>query len=434
MGMGGTQRAAKFVKYLPQFHWNPIVITVKDVRYYAHDMTLLHDVNSRTIIRTGSLDPLRLLALFQKAAKSEKKNRVPSAARGVTTKLLNFLNRLVINWLFVPDSKILWLPFALRRSLAVIKSRKIRIIFTTSPPHSVHLGGMILKLMSGAKWVADFRDDWTGGESQASPTFLHTFFHRLAEKFVLKYADRVIGMCEHLTLNLKKKSGQLNQPGKFVTIMNGYDRDDFAGLTDLPLNSRFTITHCGSISRVSDPEAFLTAIQRILMQQPGMIDKIHIQFFGTDIFGRLDSLLKQLKLQHLIPPIRYLPHRQALAEIMKSHLLLLIINKISDEEIITGKLFEYLASGKPILLISSPGEVARMIGALNRGIVVENNNVAGIQQAILKLLSQHERGEKISADPLSLPQFDRRILTGQVAAIFAEMVADNRYLETRRGK
>jgi glycosyltransferase involved in cell wall biosynthesis len=417
MGMGGTQRSAKFVKYLYKFNWEPVVVTVKDVHYYAHDNSLLKELGNSKIIRTESLDPLRLLARWRKTSSSSEKT-VPSSAHHGKSKFLMLLNNIISGWLFIPDSKILWLPFALNKSISIIRKHKIAIVYTTSPPHSAHLGGLLLKLMTGAKWVADFRDDWTGGESQPSPSIIHTFINRLMEKWVLKTADRVIGMCDHLTANLFSKSGHSSAGIKFLTIVNGYDREDFSGLENLPLNSRFTITHCGSISRVSDPEPFLKAIQSLFQQQPQLKNQIWIQFFGTDLYGRFDYLLKSSGLEQYVFPIRYLPHRDALDQIMQSHLLLLTIFKKTDEEIITGKVFEYLASGKPILLISSDGEVARIIRSLNRGLVRHNNDISGIQNAILDYFKKWQQGELRFNDPLSLPQFDREQLTGRLADVF----------------
>ncbi len=420
MGMGGTQRSAKFVKYLPFFNWDPLVVTVKAVHYYAHDSSLLKEIGNRSIIRTESFDPLRLLARLKKSSASDQKtNKSPIQNR--KSKLLNWVNHLIMGWLFIPDSKILWLPFALKSSLSIIRKQKVKVIFTTSPPHSAHLGGLLLKIITGVPWVADFRDDWTGGESQPSPTIVHTFINRFLEKLVLKLSDHVVGMCDHLTEDLKRKNGYSHRHHKFLTIMNGYDRQDFAGLENLSPNSRFTITHCGSISRVSDPEPFLKAVQSLIHQEPQLKNQITIQFFGTDLYGRLADLVQKLKLGEVIAPIQYLPHRAALTEIMQSHLLLLTIFKKTEEEIITGKIFEYLASGKPILLISSEGEVARIIQTLKRGVVINNDDISGIKNAILNYLKKWQKGNLTFNPALSLPQFDRKILTGKLVTIFEEL-------------
>lgn len=418
MGMGGTQRSAKFVKYLPHFGWEPLVITVKDIRYYAHDESLLQELAGRQIERTESLDPLRLLARVRKSRPAKS----AQAGAGKTNPLLNWLNRIVGGWLLIPDSKILWLPFAIRRSLSLIRAHKIDVVYTTSPPQSAHLAGLCLKAIAGVKWVADFRDDWTGGESQPSPTSWHRFINRLLEKWVLKSADQLVAMCQHLANSLWKKSGHFALKRKVAVLMNGYDRDDFQDALLLVANDRFTITHCGAITRVSDPEPVLLAIQKLFQHHPGLKNEIVVQFIGTDLYGRFKALTRQLQLENSIWPLRYLPHRQAIQEIMRSHLLVLTIFKKTGEEIITGKVFEYLASGKPILMIAQPGEVARIIQTHGRGTVVDNADIAGIQTAILDYFKQFKAGCLPVAAPLSLPQFDREAQAGRLAAIFDQLV------------
>lgn len=418
MGMGGTQRAAKFVKYLPEFGWEPWVVTVKDVHYYAHDPSLLQEVRDQQIFRTESWDPLRVIArLMRRASEPEV---TPPISNSKKSRFFNWLNRTIGSWIFIPDSKILWLPFAVKTALQLIQTQKIALIFTTSPPHSAHLGGLILKLITGLPWVADFRDDWTGGESQPCPSWLHRFINRLMETWVLRLADRIIGMCEHLTNSLRLKAGYSSMD-RFVTIMNGYDREDFVGLEQIQLNDRFTICHSGSISRVSDPEPFLRAVKSALHQFPELHDQIKIQFFGTDLFGLLTQLTRMLGLEHIVSSPRYLPHREALTAIMQSHLLLLTIIKRTKEEIITGKLFEYLASGKPILLLSSEGEVANIIRSLHRGTVVHPDNISEIQQAILEYVDRWRKNSLEIAPAVSLPQFDRRNLTDRLAQIFSDL-------------
>ncbi len=418
LGMGGTQRSAKFVKYLPAFDWEPIVLTVKDVTYYAHDSSLIDEIKHTTIVRTESLDPLRLMARFKKDSSQDK---AITEQETPPSRIANFLNRIITGWLLIPDSKILWLPFALISALRLIREHNIRVVYTTSPPHSAHLLGLILKIMKKVNWIADFRDDWTGGESQPCPTYFHHLVNRFWEKAVLRSADRVVAMCDHLRGQLAEKSGQQTNPNKLITITNGYDPDDFRGLLNAKLSSQFTITHCGSISKVSDPKPFLKAVRDIFNAQPELRGEIKVQFVGTDIFGRLRRHVDNLNLEEIISPITYLPHRDALKKIMASHLLLLVIHKKTSEEIMTSKVFEYLASGKPVLLLSSPGEVASMIRKMNRGQVVEYNDIKEIKNAIEHYYQKYKNGSLTFEKPLSVTQFDRKELTKKLAQVISEI-------------
>ena len=410
--MGGTQRAAKFVKYLPKFGWEPVVVTVKDVHYYAHDDSLLSEIETIPIYRTESLDPLRLIARFKKTTKSSFQK--PGTTQ--TKNILNTINEIIGGWFFIPDSKIFWLPFAIKTAFRLIRQKKIKVIYTTSPPQSVHIAGLILRLITPVKWVADFRDDWTGGESQSCPTVFHYIINRFLEKLVLKKADVVVGMCDHLTDVLKEKGGAIKN--KFTTIMNGYDRDDFNFVQNLPLNNKFTITHCGSISRVSNPEPFLAAIKLLFEEFQELKEQLCIKFIGIDIYGHLKQLVEKYQLTDFIEPIQYLPHHQALEQIMKSHLLFITIIKKTDEEIITGKIFEYLAAGKPILLISTDGFVANTIRNLQCGKTINNHDVEGIKNAIYSYINRYQKGNMRFYKPLSVPQFDRENLTKKLAYVF----------------
>ncbi|MBD3287531.1 hypothetical protein GF337_01895, partial [candidate division KSB1 bacterium] len=118
MGMGGTQRSAKFAKYLGAFGWKPTVVTVKDVHYYAHDESLLEEIHHVEIVRTESLDPLRILARF----KGHRKQT--SALQANKRSFFNYLNSFIGSWLFIPDSKMLWVPFAIIRSLRLIRKKR----------------------------------------------------------------------------------------------------------------------------------------------------------------------------------------------------------------------------------------------------------------------------------------------------------------------
>jgi glycosyltransferase involved in cell wall biosynthesis len=228
-----------------------------------------------------------------------------------------------------------------------------------------------------------------------------------------------VGMCDHLTGVLQRKSGLPHM--KFRTIMNGYDRDDFKNVFNVGLNERFTITHCGSISRVSDPEPFLTAVGQLFAEDMAIAKQLYIQFIGTDIFGHLRQLLLRWNLSASIAPIQYHPHHEALKKLMASHLLLLTIFKKTDEEIITGKIFEYFASGKPILLITDGGYIAETVTRLHRGTVVKTDDLMGIKKAISFYYDLYRKNSLPFHKPLSLSEFDREYLAGKLAAMFSEI-------------
>ncbi|NOZ57292.1 MAG: glycosyltransferase family 4 protein [Calditrichaeota bacterium] len=162
LGMGGTQRVAKFCEYLPEYGWQPVLLTVKDIAYYARDKELSRSLARTRVERTESLDPQRLVALL---------SRSPTGVANVSTRQSRWV-RLATS-LLVPDAKVGWLPFAVLRGVQLVRSLRIHAVLVTSPPHSAQLGGWLIARATGVPWMADFRDRWCAGEFQPGTTRVH---------------------------------------------------------------------------------------------------------------------------------------------------------------------------------------------------------------------------------------------------------------------
>ncbi|MFQ5675482.1 MAG: glycosyltransferase, partial [bacterium] len=342
LGMGGTQRAAKFVKYLPEFDWRPFVITVKQVAYYATDTSLLKDISGASIFRCGSLDPQRLLAIYRKGGTK----RISSTGRNKTYRRLNRL----LSWILIPDSKILWLPFAFVKALRLIWREEIDCFITTSPPHSVHLLGKALRWITGKPWIADFRDSWPGGNFQVEPTRIHTWLNLQMEKSVLLQADRLITVSSGQTAELARRDKAEQFSQKLATICNGFDPDDFP-TGSIVSGEEFTITYVGTVSDISPVDDFLTALAKFLAEPPVERTGVMVKFVGADL-GGLQAAIARNGLNDVVEHVGYLPHDQAVAQIVDSNLLLYCVASRARSAFIPGKTFEYMASGVPVLAIS----------------------------------------------------------------------------------
>lgn len=423
MGMGGTQRISKFCKYLPDFGWQPQVITIKSVRYYAQDDSLLNDLQNVPIYRTESLDPLRILAWWDEYRRPSSNSGTSRASNTgwKSQRGLKFLNDVLSGWLLLPDAKILWLPFALIQAWRIIRREKIQVLLTSSPPHSIHLAGFLLKYGCKIAWVADFRDEWTGGESQPEPTWLHRGINRGLEKLVLKTADHVIGIARQLIQNLQHKAGRSRT--KFSVITNGFDAADFARREVIPQNKKFTLLHCGSVSKVSNPEPFFAALRALLDADHTLQHKMEVQFVGTDIFGQLPPLIQKYRLDDLVTISPYVPHQAAIDRILQAHVLLLFVSKKTKEEIITSKIFEYLAGGRPILAIIPDGELAQIMRQAQAGQIVAATDIPQIKAVISTYLIRFEQRQLPTRPGDSIAKFERRHLTRQLANICDDLFA-----------
>jgi glycosyltransferase involved in cell wall biosynthesis len=412
MGMGGVQRIAKFTKYLPLFGWKPIVLTVKEVNYLAKDRSLLKELPKNTeIIRTGSFDPLRILFIWRKFIGRKKQNspRVQSG-RNKSSKFLF--------WFDVPDSKIGWIPFALLKGLKLYRQQKFDLIFSSSPPPSLHLTGLLLKYITGTPWIADFRDPWIGYQMENYPTFLHRFLKSKMENLIFHKADRVITANPAI-----KEDFEIRHPERkdFYLLDQGYDEEDFEPSPDQPSDT-FTLGYLGTFSPDCDPTPVFTALGELKRQNKIPGDKIKLVHNGLSLGMDLAALIEKYDLKNVVQSKGYLSHREALRG-MKSVSILLLVTA-DDPMIFPAKVFEYLRLKKPILGILPPqGHLARFLVNIKAGKVISPENIEAIKQILHSDFIRFTEGNLSSnISESEIVRFDRKSLTAKLASHFNEIV------------
>ena len=179
--------------------------------------------------------------------------------------------RLASRRLLVPDENVSWNLTAIPAAIRIARKEKIDVVVTTSPPNSVHLVGAAVKKATGAKWVADLRDSLV-----AHP-------HRRAESLGVRAKEKVDGGVAWLVAHsadaitcvsdaIAEEARGFSPRGKVVTISNGCDFDDFAGLDYTP-TGRFRITHTGSFFGKRDPQAVPDRARRIGPRRPGALPR-----------------------------------------------------------------------------------------------------------------------------------------------------------------
>ncbi len=403
MGMGGVQRITKFCKYLPEFGWQPTVITVKDTVYYGFDETLLDEIPEAKIYRTESLDPLRIA--FKLGAKKEIK---PSS--NSQKSILNFISDL-----FLPDNKILWTPFAIQKAVELFKEEKFDAILTTSPPHSIHFIGLYLKRKFGIPWIIDFRDPWVNGHlEQVKNDTKKTILHRI-EKKILKESDFVISVTPSTSeVFASKLSSTLKD--KFTTITNGYDLADFEEQKEVS-RSKFTITYTGTISVHANPKKILEAL-KILASEVGK-EKILIKFVGTFTNEIYKDILESFKDSIEIKEFGYLSHTKAISETINSDILLLLAEK-NLTNVIPAKVFEYIATRKPILAILPESDTKAILEKIPNSEVCDIEDDFKILATLRKLYSKWENGE-LELNKNDISSFERKSQTKKLVSIFESL-------------
>lgn len=403
IGMGGTQRAAKFAKYLPEFGWEPTVITVKPIAYWAQDESLLDELHAVRIIRTESFDPQRLMAKYR----SSKREITGVKKNGG---FVSTLNEFVIPFFLLPDSKILWKHHALKTIDELLIHEKFDALYTTSPPHSVQLIGKKLAKKYGLKWVADFRDSWAGGVVVHEPTFFQRWMNRKMQSHVLRAADAVLTV----TKSLKE---EFEQESKYVHyIPNGFDPADFPS-AEGGQKEKFVFCHCGSITKFSQPEGLLRALSELKTQQPEVYKKIFFRFVGHDSLCNFSALVEKYNVQDAVEYLGYKTHREALRYLVNADALLLIALGKPGDHFIPGKTFEYLGASKPVLALTNIVDTKSLLEKFAHVFILDPENQNAIIETIEKII--HFRARETKND---VQKYNRKLQTKQLAEILDGLV------------
>lgn len=410
LGMGGVQRITKFTKYLPEFDWRPYVLTVKDVEYMAKDTFLLKEVlHQARIARTGSFDPLRTLYLLKKVLgnKNEETAKISLKKPGL------------LSWLFFPDNKVGWIPFALRKGLSICRREKIDLIFSTSPPPTAHLTAYLIKRITRIPWIADFRDPWIGYKLEKHPTSLHLFLKKRLEKKIIANADMVVSANPVIESELE---GKLPEKDKFHLIDQGYDEEDFENFHSIAPD-KFTIGYLGTFSPDCNPEPFFCALGELISENLLPQGRIRLLHVGGSLHMNLKKLIQKYGLQEILETKGYISHREALNQMGSASALLLITS--DDPRVFPAKVFEYLRLGKPILgIVPQNSEMAKLLHEMKAQAVISPEDGEGIKQAILASFKDFQRGEMFYAsEEKILKTFERKELTSRLASIFDEVIS-----------
>src|SRR5207248_1988276 len=265
----------------------------------------------------------------------------------------------------------------------------------------VHLVGAAVKTATGAKWVADLRDSLVAHPHRRAESRLVRAKEKTGEgvaKLVASRADAIVAAAEAIA----DEARALQPSGRVVTIPNGCDFDDFAGL-EYRRADRFRITHAGSFFGKRDPRPFLQALA-----DSGLED-VTVRFVGD--FRPADrEFMEALGLADRVELIPYVPRRRSLALQRDSDVLLLLIPEAGGRGrgVLSGKVFEYLAAERPVLALVPPdGAAAQLVRDAGAGLVAAPEDVDGIRAALVDLHARWQAGA-LDANPLS-PEWRGRL-------------------------
>jgi len=389
--VGGVFRIIRFIKYLSKIGWQVLVITPHIKKSDYVDKKLLKDIpNDSKIFTTNSWEPLDIIPnITRKKIITKYRSIKKSIVQRIIT-ILGMLFKKVVNVIFIPDDRIIWYFYAKNKAKQIVKQNKPDIIISSSPPATCHLIANLLHKKYNIPWIVDFRDEWTINPFTVYPTAIHKKINKYLEKKVCVNANIIINTSTPKTDAYKKIYSYLPK-NKFITIYNGFDPDDFRGNSP-QLFDKFTITYTGNFYGHRTPFYFLKSLEELITENIISQNDIQIIFAGTNIF-KIDESLNLIRFNELINFMPYLSHEDAIKLMRQSTILLLIISKQSGPGSIAGKIFEYMASQRPILSLSPAGIASSIIQESNTGCVCEPDNLHEIKKSIIYFYNKWKNKE-----------------------------------------
>ncbi|GAB4325740.1 MAG: glycosyltransferase [Candidatus Zixiibacteriota bacterium] len=399
LGMGGVQRPLKFAKYLPEFGWNVTVITAEPGGYVEYDPTLLDDVpDGVDIIRVKSLDP-----------SSFANNRVRETGGTPSSSKLSHLIEQAREWARWPDAKIHFARVAAREALRRSDALRFDAVYTTSPPPSIHSAGLRVRRALSIPWVADFRDPWMVAVDDWGPTAIHRRYAENLRARILRQADQVLVMNDMVADVFQTAAAQQ----RLSIIPNGYDEDDFTGVTQQQRGDDFIVAFYGTDSPHTDIRPVLDLITEFNAHNPQR--SVRLVHVGTTLGAAVHT-------HPAYTTTGYLPHRDAIAQLCNADAAVITLSPDPSLRMtIPGRTYEVLRSLRPILCMAPAGSLLAQILEPFHGVWTCDFGDTGCALSALDQITRLDR-RTAARDVASIQCFDRRTQTFQLSGILDELV------------
>jgi len=400
-GSSGVLRTLKFSRYLPEFGWQPSVLSVHPRAYErVSDAQLAEVPEQMTVVRTFALDAARHLAVAGRYSR----------------------------WFALPDRWSSWLLGAIPSGLKMIRHQRPTVLWSTYPMPTAHLAGFLLHRLTGLPWVADCRDSMLDDSYPSDP--LKRKAHAWLERQVVTTASRVIFTTTG-TLQMYAERYPEIPRNRWVLIANGFDEADFCGkdqcsaLTNTH-SRKLILLHSGLIDPIDrDPRPFLFALAELKERGRISAQKIKILFrapgSGSEI--KLLSWISAHGLDDIVevaPPLQY---AEALAEMAEVDALLLFQGKTCNHQI-PAKIYEYLRVGHPIIgLIDPAGDTAALLQEAGVNTILPLDDKDALIAALPGLLEQLKAGSLPVSPSEIIASYSRRERTAELAAVFEQVAA-----------
>ncbi|MDQ3191464.1 MAG: glycosyl transferase family 1 [Bacteroidota bacterium] len=412
-GGAGVQRWLKFVKYLREFNWEPVVYTAENGEIPSVDHSLAKDIPlGITVLKQPVWEPYDLYKRFTGVKKEEKVN-AGFLSETEKPKLAQKVAVWIRGNFFIPDARRFWIKPSVKYLKDYLKENPVDAIVSTGPPHSMHLIALELKKHSNLPWLADFRDPWTNIDyyDQLMLSKMADMKHKSLEKKVIETADVLV------TVGTTMKEEFLALGASEVEVItNGFDEEDLQQ-SEITLDEKFSLAHIGSLVSTRNPESLWRVLKSLISKSDEFKNDLEIKLVGKVDFEAINSL-KKYNLYSYLNKKEYVPHDDVIKIQQESQVLLLLLNNTRNVKgILTGKFFEYLASKRPILCIGpKDSEVAEILIQTQAGEIAGFEDETKLEEIILDYYQKYKQKNLFSSST-GIEKYSRKNLTFELSTV-----------------
>ena len=314
--------------------------------------------------------------------------------------------------------------------IKVVLLERINCLFVTAPPFSALVPVAFVGKIFGLPVVADFRDDWHFSRlhlENASRSAFAIRVDRILERYVVLKCSAFTAATASYVRNIFDRNPSTAR-NKAHVITNGFDPDDFK---DFPIEeekndpgSRVTFVYSGTVWKATSLGPFVKAVEILLKKDPKLGMKISVKILGRVVEQEM-APLKENGLEEIFDLEGYVTHSRSVGAMSTADILLLTLSDLpGSAQIIPGKTFEYMATGKHILAIVPAGETSGLLRKkYGNATVTHPKDVDDISNQILALVKNKETIRK--AQEIDVSQYERRSLTKRLATVFSDLVVSD---------
>lgn len=423
-GGSGVQRWVKFSKHLPSLGWQPVVYTPENPELIAVDSSLEAEIPAEVeVVRRHITEPYGILRALTGAKPKGKDFAVKGEVNPINSQKKSLVQKFSM-WirgnLFIPDPRCWWIGPSVRYLKKYLKEHPVDLIVSTGPPHSMHLIALRLSKALSLPWVADFRDPWT-----RMFYFKHLRLgayarrrHRNLEQKVLDGATAVVAVSPLVREDFVRMT---QSPVHLIT--NGFDEDDFsAAIAEKTESERFRVTHTGLFAADGNPDVLWTVLSEMCAENASFAKALDIRLCGKNDAQIIESICAA-GLKERLTDLGYQDHMSAVREQVNASVLILPLRKEPEyKATLPGKLFEYLASLRPVLGIGqTDGAMAAILSETGAGRTCEWEDKDGMRAFIQDAWEKFKEG-KLERDSVSdISQYSRKNTAAAMAQLFNEL-------------